>query len=151
MSTRAKRQSRQCYCARRSRSGSRIALLSHCVHPKGKMPARSAGIFYLKNYSRARASTGSSRAAFRAGNQPNKIPVAVEQRNASSSANGEKPISQPGKKSCKVKAINSDSVIPNAPPTSANQYGFDQELLQNIACSRTYSHANANFPRPLGH
>ncbi|SRN37740.1 Uncharacterised protein [Shigella flexneri] len=43
--------------------------------------------------------------------------MAVEQRNASSSANGEKPISQPGKKSCKVKAINSDSVIPNAPPT----------------------------------
>ena len=44
----AKRQSRQCYCARRSRSGSRIALLSHCVHPKGKMPARSAGIFISK-------------------------------------------------------------------------------------------------------
>lgn len=43
-----KRQSRQCYCARRSRSGSRIALLSHCVHPKGKMPARSAGIFISK-------------------------------------------------------------------------------------------------------
>lgn len=84
----AKRQSRQCYCARRSRSGSRIALLSHCVHPKGKMPARSAGIL-SQNYSRARASTGSSRAAFRAGNHPNKIPVAVEQRNASSSANGE--------------------------------------------------------------
>ncbi len=42
------RQSRQCYCARRSRSGSRIALLSHCVHPKGKMPARSAGIFISK-------------------------------------------------------------------------------------------------------
>lgn len=52
----AKRQSRQCYCARRSRSGSRIALLSHCVHPKGKMPARSAGIL-SQNYSRARAST----------------------------------------------------------------------------------------------
>ncbi len=28
--------------------GSRIALLSHCVHPKGKMPARSAGIFISK-------------------------------------------------------------------------------------------------------
>ncbi len=34
-----KRQSRQCFCARRSRSGSRIALLSHCVHPKGKCQA----------------------------------------------------------------------------------------------------------------
>lgn len=41
----AKRQSCQCHCARRSRSCSRIALLSHCVHPTGKMPARSAGIF----------------------------------------------------------------------------------------------------------
>ncbi|MGU0171226.1 hypothetical protein ACVXG8_03145 [Escherichia coli] len=55
----------------------------------------------MKNYSRARASTGSSRAAFRAGNHPNKIPVTVEQRNASSSANGEKPISQPGKKAAR--------------------------------------------------
>ena len=69
----AKRQSRQCYCARRSRSGSRIALLSHCVHPSAKcQPDRLA--FLSQNYSRARASTGSSRAAFRAGNQPNKIP-----------------------------------------------------------------------------
>lgn len=83
-----KRQSRQCYCARRSRSGSRIALLSHCVHPKGKMPARSAGIFISKLLS-CQSIYWISRAAFRAGNQPNKIPVTVEQRNASSSANGE--------------------------------------------------------------
>ncbi len=39
-----KRQSRQRHRAHRSR-GRCIAPLSHCVHPGGKMPARSAGIF----------------------------------------------------------------------------------------------------------
>jgi hypothetical protein len=62
--------------------------------------------FYFA-YSRANASTGSSLAALRAGNQPNKIPVKVEHKNAVISAIGEKPISHPGKNSCNVNAINS--------------------------------------------
>ncbi len=77
-----------------------ITLLLHCVHPANKMPVLLTGIFISHpDYSRARASTGSSRAALRAGSQPNSTPVNVEQRNAVTSASGEKPISQPGRNS----------------------------------------------------
>ncbi len=52
MSTRGQKAITPVYCARRSRSGSRIALLSHCVHLKAKcQPDRLA--FLSQNYSRA--------------------------------------------------------------------------------------------------
>jgi hypothetical protein len=60
-----------------------------------KMPVLLTGIF-LSLLAR-QASTGSRRAALRAGSQPNSTPVSVEHKNAVNSANGEKPISQPGK------------------------------------------------------
>ncbi len=58
------------------------------VHPANKMPVLLTGILFARLFSR-RASTGSSRAALRAGSQPNSTPVSVEQRNAVSSASGE--------------------------------------------------------------
>lgn len=117
MFTRAKRQPRQRDRPCGSGNGC-ITLLLHCVHPANKMPVLLTGIFISRPaYSRARASTGSSRAALRAGSQPNSTPVSVEQRNAVSSASGEKPISQPGRNSCKIKAIISDNATPSAPPT----------------------------------
>lgn len=68
--------------------------LIHCVHPQAKcQPDRLA--FLFSGYSRASASTGSSRAAFRAGSQPKRIPVKVEHKNAVRIAIGEKPLPSP--------------------------------------------------------
>ena len=102
------------------------------------------------SYSRASASTGSSRAAERAGMKPKTMPISVEDSEGGNDR--QRRIAEPrAGRGTAVRPTPSAQRDAGGAADEADQHRLDQELPHDVAAPRADRHAHADLARPLGH